>query len=90
MHAAAEENGFRLETTSFPYGAGHYLKYGHFMPDDALDQLKAFDAIYFGAVGLPDVDDTLPARDFTFKVRTGLEQYGLQPGCRADLRRAGT
>ncbi len=75
MHAAAEENGFRLETTSFPYGAGHYLKHGHFMPDDALDQLKAFDAIYFGAVGLPDVDDTLPARDFTFKVRTGLEQY---------------
>jgi tartrate dehydrogenase/decarboxylase/D-malate dehydrogenase len=45
------------------------------MPKDGLETLKKFDAIYFGAVGLPEVDDTLPARDYTFKVRTELEQY---------------
>ena len=26
-------------------------------------------------VGLPEVDDTLPAKDYTFKVRTGFQQY---------------
>jgi tartrate dehydrogenase/decarboxylase/D-malate dehydrogenase len=41
------------------------------MPKDGLDILSGFDAVYFGAVGLPDVDDTLPAKDYTFKVRTG-------------------
>ena len=30
---------------------------------------------FFGAVGLPEVDDTLPAMLYTFKVRTAFEQY---------------
>ncbi|UCG49873.1 MAG: 3-isopropylmalate dehydrogenase [Phycisphaerales bacterium] len=75
LEAAAEKFGFQLSYENFPYGAGYYKKTGRFMPDDALDTLKGFDALYFGAVGLPDVDDTLPARLFTFKVRVGFDQY---------------
>ena len=75
LDAAAGQFGFGLEYEEFPYGAGHYRETGEFMPDDALDVLGEFDALYFGAVGLPDVDDTLPARLFTFKVRTGFDQY---------------
>jgi tartrate dehydrogenase/decarboxylase/D-malate dehydrogenase len=62
------------------------------MPDDALDILRVFDAIYFGAVGLPDVDDTLPANLLTFKIRTGFDQYvnyrpaRLLPGVEGPLR----
>ena len=75
LDAAAEKFGFELSYEQFPYGAGYYKKTGEFMPDDALETLKAFDALYFGAVGLPDVDDTLPARLFTFKVRVSFDQY---------------
>ena len=75
LEAAAEKNGFSMETNFFDWGAGYYLKNNQFMPEDGLDKLKSYDAIYFGSVGLPQVDDTLPARDYTFKVRTNFQQY---------------
>lgn len=75
LMAVAEKYNFSLATENLPWGAGYYVKHGEFMPQDGLEKLKTFDAIYFGAVGLPEVDDTLPARDYTFKVRTEFEQY---------------
>ncbi|MBC8470084.1 MAG: tartrate dehydrogenase [Planctomycetes bacterium] len=92
LNAAAERFGFYLKYEEFPYGAGYYKQTGTFMPDDALNVLKGFDAIYFGAVGLPDVDDTLPAKMFTFKIRTSFDQYvnyrpaRLLPGIEGPLR----
>ncbi len=92
LDKAAEQFGFALEYEQFPYGAGYYKQTGAFMPDDAIETLAAFDAIYFGAVGLPDVDDTLPAKLFTFKVRTSFDQYvnfrpaRLLPGIEGPLR----
>ena len=75
LEAAAKKYGFNIKSEKFSWGAGHYLKHGEFMPEDGLETIKKFDAIYFGAVGLPEVDDTLPAKDYTFKVRTELQQY---------------
>jgi tartrate dehydrogenase/decarboxylase/D-malate dehydrogenase len=92
LHAAAARFGFQLATETFPYGAGFYKETGAFLPPDALDMLKRFDAIYFGAVGLPDVDDTLPAKLFTFRIRTSFQQYvnyrpaRLLPGIEGPLR----
>jgi len=92
LQVAAERLGFELSTETFPYGAAYYKKTGKFLPDDALDTLKQFDAIYFGAVGLPDVDDTLPAKLFTFHIRKGFNQYvnyrpaRLLPGIQSPLR----
>lgn len=83
---------FHYEKVHFPWGAGHYKEHGCFMPADGLTVLKDFDAILFGAVGLPDVDDTLPAKDYTFRVRTGFQQYvnyrpvRTWPGIRGPLR----
>ncbi|MFD2587103.1 isocitrate/isopropylmalate dehydrogenase family protein [Croceitalea marina] len=75
IEAVAKKYGFTISKENFSWGAGHYLKHGEFMPENGIETLKSFDAIYFGAVGLPEVDDTLPAKDYTFKVRTDLEQY---------------
>lgn len=75
LEKVSGRHGFTLEPGYFEWGAGYYREHGHFMPDDGLEVLSGFDAILFGAVGLPEVDDTLPAREFTFKVRTGFEQY---------------
>jgi tartrate dehydrogenase/decarboxylase/D-malate dehydrogenase len=92
LNVAAKGFGFQLQYEEYPYGAGYYKLTGTFMPDDALEKLQAFDALYFGAVGLPDVDDTLPAKLFTFKVRTSFDQYvnyrpaRLLPGIEGPLR----
>jgi tartrate dehydrogenase/decarboxylase/D-malate dehydrogenase len=75
MDKVASKHGFKLEYESFPWGAGYYKEYGDFMPENGLEILGRFDAIYFGAVGLPEVDDTLPAMMYTFKVRAGFSQY---------------
>ena len=75
LDAAALRNDFQLEKETFSWGAGHYLSQGCFMPDNGLELLKNFDAVFFGSVGLPEVDDTLPARDYTFRVRTNFDQY---------------
>lgn len=95
LEAAAKKHGFELKTTFFPWGAGYYKEHGAFMPADGLDTLKKFDAIYFGAVGDPEVDDTLPAMLYTFKVRTTFQQYvnyrpvKLLPGIPSPLRNKG-
>lgn len=44
---------FRLDFTNFDWSSDVYKKTGKYMPDDALDTLKKFDAILFGAVGAP-------------------------------------
>ncbi|MGB5942409.1 MAG: isocitrate/isopropylmalate family dehydrogenase [Leeuwenhoekiella sp.] len=75
LQTAAEKFNFKLETESFGWGAKYYLEHQEFLPKNGLDTLKKFDAIYFGSVGLPEVDDTLPAKDYTFKVRTHFDQY---------------
>lgn len=47
---------FNVET--FDWGSAYYRKHGVMMPADGPAQLKKFDAIYFGAVGAPDVPTT--------------------------------
>lgn len=80
--AALEGEAVRIEWTRFPYGAGHYRDHGVLMPPDGLEILRPFHAILFGAVGLPGVDDTLPARHYTFRVRCGFHQYVNYRPCR--------
>ncbi|SHI31054.1 tartrate dehydrogenase [Algibacter luteus] len=75
LEAVAKKHNFSLSSKNFDWGAGYYLKNGEFLPKDGLETLKKFDAIYFGSVGLPAVDDTLPAKDYTFKVRANFSQY---------------
>ncbi len=75
LEAVAKKHGFSITSKTFDWGAGYYLKNGRFLPEDGLETLKNYDAIYFGSVGLPEVDDTLPAKDYTFKVRTNFDQY---------------
>jgi len=75
LEAVAKKHGFAIESETLLYGAGNYLKHGSFLPDDGLEKLQQFDAVLFGAVGLPEVDDRLPFKDFTNLVRTSFKQY---------------
>ncbi len=75
VEAVASKHNFKIDTEFYPWGAGYYQRHGEFMPEDGLATLQKYDAVYFGAVGLPEVDDTLPAKLYTFKVRKSFEQY---------------
>jgi isocitrate/isopropylmalate dehydrogenase len=44
---------FDLEFENFDWSSDRYKKTGKYLPDDALQTLKKFDAILFGAVGAP-------------------------------------
>ncbi len=70
----------RVEWHSFPWGCDHYNETGQMMPDDGLAQLRPFDAIYFGAVGRPDVPDHISVRDLILPIRQHFDQYiNLRP-----------
>ncbi|RKQ30505.1 tartrate dehydrogenase [Oceanobacillus halophilus] len=66
--------------TEFPWGCEYYLENGKMMDDNALEQLKDYDAIYLGAVGYPGVPDHISLRDLLIKIRKGFDQYvNLRP-----------
>ncbi len=80
LEAVAQKHGFSISSDTYHYGAGHYLEHACFLPADGLEILKGYDAIFFGAVGLPEVDDTLPFKLFTNYIRTNFKQYvNLRP-----------
>ena len=56
---AKRDGGFKLQVQEFPWGSDYYKQHGRMMAADGLDTLKGFDAIYFGAVGAPDLPDDI-------------------------------
>lgn len=81
LDSVAEIDGtFRFEYTHFPWGCEYYLKTGEMMPQDGMEILKQFDAIYLGAVGYPGVPNHISLRDLLIKIRQGFDQYvNLRP-----------
>ena len=92
---AARDGGFRLDVTQFDWGSDHYRAHGRMMPEDGPDRLKAFDAIYFGAVGAPDVPDHVTLWGLRLPICQGFDQYAnvrptrILPGIRAPLAGVG-
>jgi tartrate dehydrogenase/decarboxylase / D-malate dehydrogenase len=90
LQARAPE--LRLELESFEWGSEHYRRHGRMMPEDGLDRLRAFDAIYFGAVGAPDIPDDVTLWGLRLAICQGFDQYAnvrparLLPGVRSPLR----
>lgn len=77
---AEADGGFAFDFTWFPWGCDYYLQNGCMMPEDGLEQLAGFDAIYLGAVGRPDVPDHISLWDLLLKIRKGFDQYiNLRP-----------
>ncbi|MEG2901002.1 MAG: isocitrate/isopropylmalate family dehydrogenase, partial [Massilia sp.] len=56
LDATAKRFGIHLEFTTFEWAdCDYYVKHGKMMPDDWRAQLSGFEAIFFGAVGMPDI-----------------------------------
>ncbi|MBX8486687.1 tartrate dehydrogenase [Pseudomonas cichorii] len=93
MDAVAQKFGIGLQWDWFDFAsADYYLEHGKMMPDDWFETLKQYDAIYFGAVGWPDVvPDHISLWDSLLKFRRDFDQYvnlrpcRLMPGVKAPL-----
>ncbi|SDG21646.1 MULTISPECIES: tartrate dehydrogenase [Thalassobaculum] len=69
------DGSFKLEVEHFDWGSDYYKKHGVMMPEDGRDQLKPFDAIFFGAVGAPDVPDHITLWGLRLPICQGFDQY---------------
>jgi tartrate dehydrogenase/decarboxylase/D-malate dehydrogenase len=80
LDAAGRRFGFEFAWHSFDWSCERYLDTGKMMPEDGLDQLRPFDAIFLGAVGRPDVPDHVSLWGLLIPIRRGFHQYvNLRP-----------
>jgi tartrate dehydrogenase/decarboxylase/D-malate dehydrogenase len=90
LRAVAEDFGFQFD--EFPWGSEYYLQTGKMMPNDGLEILRNYDAIYFGAVGDPRLPDDLTLWGLRLRICQGFDQYAnvrptrLLPGIVSPLR----
>ena len=77
---AQMDGNFSVSFEDFPWGCEYYLKTGEMMPEDGLDRLKSFAAVYLGAVGYPGVPDHISLGDLLLRIRRGFDEYiNLRP-----------
>ena len=80
LEAAARRFGFALEWREFDWSCETYAKTGRMMPEDGLDQLRSFDAVFLGAVGYPGVPDHVSLWGLLIPLRRSFQQYiNLRP-----------
>ncbi|NKB84560.1 tartrate dehydrogenase [Agrobacterium sp. LC34] len=96
LEALEQRSGdFKIHTEIFDWGSDYYKKHGVMMPADGLDKLKKFDAIFFGAVGAPDVPDHITLWGLRLPICQGFDQYAnvrptkILPGITPPLRNCG-
>ena len=89
------DGGFAIDVTAFDWGSDYYKTHGIMMPEDGTNQLKSFDAIYFGAVGAPDVPDHITLWGLRLPICQGFDQYAnvrpikIMPGINVPLADVG-
>jgi tartrate dehydrogenase/decarboxylase/D-malate dehydrogenase len=95
LKAAAKAGNFALAFEQFDWGCEDYLRTGRMMPEDGLEQLRPFDAIYLGAIGHPTVPDHISLRELLLRIRFGFDLYvnlrpvEILPGLESPLRGRG-
>jgi len=80
LEVAAGRFGFELDLTPIELGGERYLRTGETLPGDVLAQLRASDAVLFGAVGHPKVEPGILEQEILLRMRRELGQYiNLRP-----------
>ena len=99
LDAAARKFGIDLQFDHFDFSSWNYFeKHGQMLPDDWKEQIGGHDAIFFGAVGMPDkIPDHISLWGSLLLFRREFDQYinlrpaRLMPGIIAPVvRRDGT
>lgn len=80
LEAVAGVFGFGMKWTTFDWSCERYRSAGRMMPEDGLERLRDFDAIFLGAVGLPGVPDHVSLWGLLIPIRRAFRQYvNLRP-----------
>ena len=80
LEAAARRFGFELAWSEFDWSCERFKKTGRMMPEDGLEQLRACEAIFLGAVGAPGVPDHVSLWGLLIPIRRTFRQYvNLRP-----------
>jgi tartrate dehydrogenase/decarboxylase / D-malate dehydrogenase len=85
-------DGFEVAFERFDWGSDYFRRHGRMMPEDGLRQIEGFDAIYFGAVGDPNLPDDLTLWGLRLAICQGFDQFAnvrptrLLPGVAGPLR----
>jgi tartrate dehydrogenase/decarboxylase / D-malate dehydrogenase len=80
LDAAGKKFGIEFDWTEYPWDCSTYDTLGYLMPPDGIEQLRAHDAIYLGAVGWPGVPDHVSLWDMLIPIRREFDQYvNLRP-----------
>lgn len=78
LKAAARDCSLSFQ--EFDWGCEYYLRHGRMMPEDGLEELRPFDAIFLGATGHPSVPDHISLRELLLRIRFGFDLYvNLRP-----------
>lgn len=89
---ASHDGGFKFDIEHFPWSSDYYLEHGYYIPEGGLEQLKAFDAIFFGAVGSQQVPDHVSLWGLRLPIAQGFDQYAnvrparVLPGVQSPLK----
>ncbi len=92
LEATAKLYGFSLDFNEFDYGGERFLEKGEVLPEDAVEQLKAYQAIFLGAIGHPQVRPGILEKGILLRLRFELDQYinlrpvKLYPGIETPLK----
>src|SRR5437763_755756 len=85
LAVVARKFGFKYETAHYPFSGEYYLQTKILLPDSALKELAAHDAILFGAVGVDprgsaQIPQGILETEILLKMRFELDQYiNLRP-----------
>jgi tartrate dehydrogenase/decarboxylase/D-malate dehydrogenase len=80
LEAAGKKFAIDFNWTPFDWSCQTFIETGRMMPEDGIEQLSEFDAIYLGAVGFPGVLDHTSLWGLLIPIRREFEQYvNLRP-----------
>src|SRR5262245_37953272 len=78
--AVLRREGIAFTWDRLPWNSAFYKRTGKIIPDDGLETLKKHDAIFFGAIGSPDVPETVTMHGFLLPLRRQFDLYvNLRP-----------
>jgi tartrate dehydrogenase/decarboxylase / D-malate dehydrogenase len=72
---AARAGNFAFRFTDYDWGSDRYKRTGRLMPEDGCAQIRDSDAIFFGAVGAPDVPDHITLWGLRLAICQPFDQY---------------
>ena len=83
LEVAARKFDVDLAFTHFDWSCDYYARHGRMMPEDWFEQLKGFEAIFYGAVGWPaTVPDHVSLWGSLIPFRRHFDQYVNMRPCR--------